>query len=60
MPPINNVFEIIAVFLPIQTGDAVKLRFKVSDKNGRESQTKTKWVWSGRHNENGMGCGKHK
>ena len=56
MPPINDMLEII----PIRAGDAVKLRFKVSDKNGRENQTKTKWVWSGKHNENGMGCGKRK
>ena len=55
MPPINDVFEIIAIFK-----DAVKLSFKVSDKNGRENQIKKRWVWSGRYNENGMGCGKHK
>ena len=60
MQPINDVFKIIAVFIPIRAGDAVKLRFKVSDKNGRECQTKTKWVWSGRHNENGMECEKRK
>ena len=40
--------------------DAVKLSPKVSNKDGRENQTKTRWVWSGRHNENGMGCGKLK
>ena len=40
--------------------DVVKLSSKVSDENGRENQTKTRWVWSGRHNENGMGCGKRK
>ena len=60
MPPINDAFEIIAVFIPIRAGDAVKLSFKVSDKNGRENQTKTRWVWSGRHNENDIGYGKHK
>ena len=33
---------------------------KVSDKNGRENQTKTRREQSGRHNENGMECGKCK
>ena len=37
-------------YIPIRAEDAVKLSFKVSDKNGRENQTKTRWVWSGRHN----------
>ena len=60
LPPINDAFKTIAVFIPIRAGDAVKLSFKVSDKNGRENQTKTRWVWSGRHNENDIGYGKHK
>ena len=47
-------------YIPKRVEDAVKLSFKVSDKNGRENLTKTTWVWSGRHNKNGMGCGKPK
>ena len=47
-------------YIPKRVEDDVKLSFKVSDKNGRENQTKTTWVWSGRHNKNGMGCGKRK
>ena len=47
-------------YIPVRAEDAVKLTSKEIDKNGRENQTKTRWVWSGRHNENGMGCGKRK
>ena len=46
--------------IPVRAEDAVKLSSKVSDKSGRENQTKTRWVWSGRCNDNGMGFGKHK
>ena len=42
----------------VRAEDAVKLSSKVSDKNGRENQRETRWVGSGRHNENGIGCGK--
>ena len=36
------------------------LSSKVSNKNIRENQIKTKWEWSGRHNENNMECEKCK
>ena len=45
-------------YKPIRAEDAVKLSPKVSNKDGKENQTKTIWVWCGRHNEKGMGCGK--
>ena len=38
----------------------MKLSYIVGDENGRENQTKPRWVWSGRHNENDMRCGKPK
>ena len=47
-------------YIPVRAEDAVKLSSKEIDKNGRQNQTKTRWVWSGRHNENCMGCGKRK
>ena len=47
-------------YIPIWAEDAVNLSSKVSDENGRENQTKRRWVWSRRHNENGMRCGKRK
>ena len=43
---------------PVRAEDVVKLSSKLRDKNGRENQRKTWWVGSGRHNENGIGCGK--
>ena len=36
----------------------MRMSSKVSDKNGRENQTKTRWEQSGTHNENGMKYGK--
>ena len=45
-------------YIPVQAEDAVKLSSKETDKNGRENQTKTRCVWSGRHNDNRMGCGR--
>ena len=39
----------------MQAEVAVKLSYKVGDENGRENQTKPRWVWSVRHSENGMG-----
>ena len=47
-------------YILVRCEDAVMLSPKVSDKNGRENETKPRWLWSGRHNENGMGCGKRK
>ena len=47
-------------YILVQAEVAVKLSYIVGDENGRENQTKPRWVWSGRHNENGMGCGKRK
>ena len=44
----------------MQAEVAVKLSYKVGDENGRENQTKPRWLGSGRHNENDMRCGKHK
>ena len=44
----------------IQAENAVTLSSKVSDKNGRQKQTKSRWEWSGRDNKNGMECGKCK
>ena len=38
--------------LPTWTENAIKFELKPSNKNGRENQTKTRWEWSGRHNEN--------
>ena len=46
-------------YIPTWDEDAVKLSSKVTDKNGRENQTKTSWMWSGRHWDD-MGCGKRK
>ena len=47
-------------YVAMRAEDAVELSYKVGDKNGRENQTKPRWVWSGRRNENGMGCRKHR
>ena len=47
-------------YIPVQAEDAVNLSSKEIDKNRRQNQTKTRWVWSGRHSENRMGCGKYK
>ena len=47
-------------YIVVRAGDNVKLSYKVGDENARENQTKPRWVWSGRHSENGMGCGKRK
>ena len=41
-------------------GRGMRMSSKVSDKNERENQTKTRSEQSGRHNENGMECGKCK
>ena len=41
-------------------GRGMRMGSKVSDKNGRENQTKTRWERSGRHNENGMESAKCK
>ena len=46
-------------YIPLRAEGAVKLSSKEIDKNGTENQTKTRWVWSGRHDENRMGCGRH-
>ena len=54
----SMMFSKLFLFLYICTGwwcCEVELQ---SDKNGRENQRKTRWVGSGRHNENGIGCGK--
>ena len=40
--------------------NAVKLELRLSNKNGRENQIKTRWEWSRRHNKNDMECGKCK
>ena len=42
------------------TQGSPSLSSKISDKNRRENQIKTRWERSGRHNEIGMECGKHK
>ena len=42
-------------YIAIRAEDALKLSYKVGDKNWRENQTKPRWVWNGRHNGNGMG-----
>ena len=47
-------------YIVVRADDAVKLSYKLGDENGRENQTKPRWVWSGRHNENDMRCGKRK
>ena len=47
-------------YIPVPAEDAVKLSCEEIDKNGRKNQTKTRWVWNGRHNENRMRCGKRK
>ena len=47
-------------YIAIRAEDAVKLSYKVGDKNWRENQTKPRWVWNGKHKEKGMGCGNRK
>ena len=47
-------------YIPVWAEDTVKLSSKEIDKNGKENQTKPRWVWSGRHNQNRKGCGKRK
>ena len=60
MPPASDAFKITAIFIVVRAEDTVKLSYIVGDENGRENQTKPRWVWSGRHNENDMRCGKPK
>ena len=42
------------------TQGSPSLSSKISVKNRRENQIKTRWERSGRHNKIGMECGKHK
>ena len=42
------------------TQGSPSLSSKISDKNRRENQIKTRWERSGRHNEIGMECWKYK
>ena len=40
--------------------NAGSLKLRLSNKSGREKQTKTTWEWSETHNKNDMKCGKRK
>ena len=49
-PPchLSKMFSKLFLFyIPVRAEDAVKLTSKEIDKNERENQTKTRWVWSG-------------
>ena len=40
--------------------NALKFDLKLSIKNGRKNQTKTRWEWSRKYNKDDMECGKCK
>ena len=54
------LLKIIISYMAIQLKMLQSLSSKVGDKNGNEKQTKTRWEWSGRPNENDIECGKCK
>ena len=54
------LLKIIISYMAIQLKMLQSLSSKVGDKNGNEKQTKARWEWSGRHNENNIECGKFK
>ena len=49
--------ELAMCRLPSCAENVVKFEFKISNNTGRENQTKNRWEWSGKHNQNDTECG---